>query len=322
MQGDLNAGGHSLTNAATVSATNVVVSGSLTMPSGFTLPFSSVTGAPTLGPLATVTPSGTASSSTYLRGDNSWATVPSGYTLPVATASVLGGVKQGANVTIAGDGTLSIATPILPANNGSDFASISTTRRNLGVAYNQVIASSTSNTVTTAQIGALFNYTTGTNTLTPTIPTAATAGNGATYYFRKADNGSGSVLVNGVLLGIAGHALEMVSDGTSWYNRPFFGGIDASGNIAISSPLNGNLTFTPGGTGAFTINGNANASSYSMPTGPAAIGTTLECVATPASPEPRPASPASTVRRSAMSVISACCPRCCRSVRFFKTRRS
>jgi hypothetical protein len=32
-----------------------------------------------------------------------------GYTLPVATVSVLGGVKQGANVTIAGDGTISVS---------------------------------------------------------------------------------------------------------------------------------------------------------------------------------------------------------------------
>src|ERR1019366_612725 len=47
MQGDLNAGGHNLTNAATVSATNVVVSGSLTAPASFTLPFSRVTGTPT-----------------------------------------------------------------------------------------------------------------------------------------------------------------------------------------------------------------------------------------------------------------------------------
>jgi hypothetical protein len=280
MQGDLNAGGHSLTNAATISATNVVVSGSLTLPSAFTLPFSSITSPPTLGPLATLTPSGTASSSTYLRGDNAWATVPSGYTLPVATGSVLGGVKQGANVTIAGDGTLSIGTPVLPANNGSDFASIPVTRQNLGVPYNQVIASSTSNTATTAQIGALFNYTTGTTTLTPTLPTAAAAGNGATYYFRKADSGRGSVLVNGVLLGIAGHALEMVSDGTTWYNRPFLGGIDSSGNVTMSSPQSGNLIFTPGavgGTGVFTVNGMAQAGSYSLPTGPMAIGTTTVC---------------------------------------------
>ena len=52
MQGDLNAGGHNLTNAATVyattvSAANVVVSGSLTAPSSFTLPFSQLTSAPT-----------------------------------------------------------------------------------------------------------------------------------------------------------------------------------------------------------------------------------------------------------------------------------
>src|SRR5476651_752665 len=47
MQGDLNAGGHNLTNAATVYATNVVVSGSLTAPSTFTLPFSKLTGTPT-----------------------------------------------------------------------------------------------------------------------------------------------------------------------------------------------------------------------------------------------------------------------------------
>jgi len=32
------------------------------------------------------------------------------YTLPVATASVLGGVKQGTNTTIAADGTISVAT--------------------------------------------------------------------------------------------------------------------------------------------------------------------------------------------------------------------
>jgi hypothetical protein len=47
MQGDLNAGGHNLTNAATVYATTVVVSGSLTAPSSFTLPFSQLTSVPT-----------------------------------------------------------------------------------------------------------------------------------------------------------------------------------------------------------------------------------------------------------------------------------
>jgi hypothetical protein len=39
-----------------------------------------------------------------------------GYTLPVATASVLGGCKQGSNVTIAADGTLSVAAPTTDAS--------------------------------------------------------------------------------------------------------------------------------------------------------------------------------------------------------------
>jgi hypothetical protein len=40
----------------------------------------------------------------------------SSYTLPVATGSVLGGVKTGSNVTIAGDGTLSVAAPTTDAS--------------------------------------------------------------------------------------------------------------------------------------------------------------------------------------------------------------
>jgi hypothetical protein len=40
-------------------------------------------------------------------GTLSWQTPASTYTLPVATSSVLGGVKQGTNITIAADGTIS-----------------------------------------------------------------------------------------------------------------------------------------------------------------------------------------------------------------------
>lgn len=40
----------------------------------------------------------------------------SDYTLPVATSSVLGGVKQGSNITIASDGTISAAAGITPTN--------------------------------------------------------------------------------------------------------------------------------------------------------------------------------------------------------------
>lgn len=47
----------------------------------------------------------------FWRGDKTWQPIPATYVLPVATASVLGGVKQGSGCTIAGDGTLSVAAP-------------------------------------------------------------------------------------------------------------------------------------------------------------------------------------------------------------------
>jgi hypothetical protein len=87
MQGDLNAGGHNLTNVAAVNAANLTVSGTLTAPSSFTLPYAQVTGTPslatvatsgayndltgkpTLGPLASISPGGTPASGTFLKFD-------------------------------------------------------------------------------------------------------------------------------------------------------------------------------------------------------------------------------------------------------------
>jgi hypothetical protein len=82
-----------------------------------------------LDPTAPVTPEAGASvyrngvlstATTLAAGNIVWATIyvepASGYTLPVATASVLGGVKQGTGVTIAGDGTLSVSGGASGAN--------------------------------------------------------------------------------------------------------------------------------------------------------------------------------------------------------------
>jgi hypothetical protein len=68
---------------------------------------------PTAG--ATVYRNGVQSSATTLTTDPVvWATVlvdaAGGYVLPAASASVLGGVKQGTGVTIAGDGTISVSS--------------------------------------------------------------------------------------------------------------------------------------------------------------------------------------------------------------------
>lgn len=61
--------------------------------------------------VADLTATGTRDATTFLRGDNTWAVVAGGggtYTLPVATTTVLGGVKDGTGLTIAGDGTASV----------------------------------------------------------------------------------------------------------------------------------------------------------------------------------------------------------------------
>lgn len=46
-------------------------------------------------------------------------TIPDAYSLPVATSVVLGGVKQGSNVTIGVDGTISVAAPVTTLAAGS-----------------------------------------------------------------------------------------------------------------------------------------------------------------------------------------------------------
>ena len=53
--------------------------------------------------------------------------VTSGYDLPIANAAELGGVKIGQNVTISGDGTISVSTGagyILPPPTGSDLGGV------------------------------------------------------------------------------------------------------------------------------------------------------------------------------------------------------
>jgi hypothetical protein len=75
------------------------------------------TAAPYTLPVATTTVLGGVKqgANVTIAGDGTLS-VAAPYTLPVATTTVLGGVKQGANVTIAGDGTISVAAPYtLPA---------------------------------------------------------------------------------------------------------------------------------------------------------------------------------------------------------------
>ena len=52
-------------------------------------------------PIARLASTGTASATTFLRGDGAWATAGSSYTLPTATDTILGGVKVGSGLSIS-----------------------------------------------------------------------------------------------------------------------------------------------------------------------------------------------------------------------------
>jgi hypothetical protein len=69
-----------------------------------------------LGALAVISPSGTANSSTYLRGDGSWAAAPSA---PVTTVAGRTGAVVLANTDISGLGTLAVISPTGTANSST-----------------------------------------------------------------------------------------------------------------------------------------------------------------------------------------------------------
>ena len=108
--------------------------------------YSSLTGRPTLGTaaaaasgdfaaashthaLSSLTQSSASNGQTITWNGSAWvASTPTSYTLPVATGSVLGGVKQGSNVTIGSDGTISVAGPVttLPYSSITGIPSLAT----------------------------------------------------------------------------------------------------------------------------------------------------------------------------------------------------
>ena len=90
------------------------------------------------------------------------------YTLPTASASVLGGVKVGSNLTMAGDGTLSAQT-------GASVNCFSTIQVS---GQNNVVADSNNDTLTFA---AGTNITLATNASSDTITISATGGGGSSY---------------------------------------------------------------------------------------------------------------------------------------------
>jgi hypothetical protein len=114
-------------------------------------------------------------------------TNPAGYitasTVPIATASVLGGVKIGANVSVAGDGTISVATPYsLPTASTTvlggvkvDGATITISSGVISAPYTYTLPTATTSTLGGVIVGSGINLASGTISVTPySLPTAST----------------------------------------------------------------------------------------------------------------------------------------------------
>jgi len=105
-------------------------------------------------------------------------TIPAAYSLPVATSSVLGGVKQGSNVTIGGDGTISVSAPVtsLPYSSITGTPSLATVATS--GSYADLTGKPTLGTLA-SQDGTFSGTSSGTNTGDQTITlTGDVAGSG------------------------------------------------------------------------------------------------------------------------------------------------
>lgn len=191
----------------------------------------------------------------YWRGDKSWQTLPS-YSLPTASASVLGGIKVGANLSIDGNGVLSAGNSyVLPTASATVLGGIKV-GTNLSIDANGVLSSTDTNTT----------YANFTRTVSGLVPNP---GGATTNRYLREDgtwvippdtdttytlsglggqpqlNGTGFVKANGTTI--------------SYDNSTYYLASNPAGYITIASIGNGTLTLNVSGNGlsgstSFTAN--------------------------------------------------------------------
>lgn len=121
-----------------------------------------------------------------------------GYALPVASSSVLGGVKAGANVTIAGDGTLSLTTANITGAGGAPLASPTFT-----------------GTVTAAAVTINGNFILNSSYAFASLPAAAAGLKGMRTYIT---DGAATPALGAAAAGGGTLFTPVYCDGTTWRN--------------------------------------------------------------------------------------------------------
>jgi hypothetical protein len=202
------------------------------------------------------------------------------YTLPVATASVLGGVKIGANVTVAGDGTISVATPYtLPVATTTNMGGV------IVPASGGILVDGSGNiTLNASDVVTSFNTRTGAVTLTIGDVTAvggvSTTQLAAAKYYDIPGGAPGTLAASQLILQHV--AVRTITWNASFGSSHGYASVAATASttftIAVNGTTIGTMVFAASATTAtFTLTGSTSitAGQVLTVTGPATPDATL-----------------------------------------------
>jgi hypothetical protein len=191
--------------------------------------------------------------------------------VPIATASVLGGVKIGSNVTVAGDGTISVAAPYtLPVSSSTQLGGVKI-GANISVDANGVIsvAAPTSYTLPVATSTVLGGVKQGSGVTiagdgTLSVSAAVTSVSGQT----------GAVVVQATNNNAATGTSLIVNSGSTTGNMTFKT-LVAGTNVSFGSDANSNLVINGSAGNVTTVSGQSGAVVIQATNTSTATGTSL-----------------------------------------------
>lgn len=192
--------------------------------------------------------------------------------VPIATASVLGGVKIGANVTVAGDGTISVAGPYtLPISSASQLGGVKI-GANISVDPTGVIsvAAPTTYTLPVATASVLGGVKQGTGVTIAGDGTLSVAASAVTSV-----SGQTGIVVVQATNNNAATGTSLIVDGGSTTGDIKLKTIVAGSNITLSADANSNMVITGSAGNVASVSGLTGTVVIQATNTSTATGTTL-----------------------------------------------
>ena len=191
--------------------------------------------------------------SQYWRGDKTWQTLPI-YTLPIASASVLGGIKVGANLSIDGSGVLSAGNSyVLPTATSTILGGVII---GSGITITSGVISVSTNYEPPIAAGTISQYWRGDKTW-QTLPVYTLSGLGGQPQL----NGTGFVKASGTSISYDNSTYYLASNPSGYITSASIGNGTLTLNVS-GNGLSGSTSFTANQSGSttFTVTSNASTS--------------------------------------------------------------